>query len=55
MATVVTAGQVPLPLGSVAAASIHRLRVPLLLIRPVSIDQASVITPSDAAPTIDPT
>jgi nucleotide-binding universal stress UspA family protein len=36
MATVITAGRVPLHLGSVAAASIRRLRVPLLLIRPAS-------------------
>jgi nucleotide-binding universal stress UspA family protein len=35
MATVITAGRVPLHLGSVAAASIRRLRVPLL-IRPAS-------------------
>jgi nucleotide-binding universal stress UspA family protein len=36
MATVITAGRVPLHLGSVAATSIRRLRVPLLLIRPAS-------------------
>ncbi len=36
MATVITAGRVPLHLGSVAATSIRRLRVPLLLIRPGS-------------------
>ena len=55
MATVVTAGQIPLRLGSVAAASIHRLRVPLLLIRPASIDQAGGTTHPDATPTVDPT
>jgi nucleotide-binding universal stress UspA family protein len=55
MATVVTAGQVPLRLGSVAAASIHRLRVPLLLIRPASIAQADGTIPSDATPTVHPT
>jgi nucleotide-binding universal stress UspA family protein len=50
MATVVTAGRVPLHLGSVAAAGIRRLHVPLLLIRPASISQPGLAAPSDTAP-----
>jgi nucleotide-binding universal stress UspA family protein len=51
MATVVTAGRVPLHLGSVAAASIRHLRVPMLLIRPASISQSGLAAPTDPAPT----
>jgi nucleotide-binding universal stress UspA family protein len=47
MATVVTAGQIPLRLGSVAAAGISRLRVPMLLVRPASITQSGTATPSE--------
>ena len=38
MATVVTAGRVPLHIGSVAAGSIRRLRAPMLVVRPASVD-----------------
>jgi nucleotide-binding universal stress UspA family protein len=50
MATVVTAGRVPLRLGSVAAASVRSLRVPMLLVRPASVAQAGAMTPSASAP-----
>ena len=55
MATVVTAGRVPLRLGSVAAASIRRLSVPMLLVRPASIAQAGTAPPSATMPTRHPT
>ena len=54
MAAIVTAGRVPLHLGSVAAASIRRLRVPLLLVCPASIAQSGTTALSATVPTRHP-
>lgn len=54
MATVVTAGRVPLRLGSVAAASVRRLSLPMLLVRPASIAQVGTAAPSATMPTRHP-
>lgn len=50
MATVVSAGRIPLHLGSVAAACIRRLPVPTLLIRAASFGQSGAAGASDPAP-----
>jgi nucleotide-binding universal stress UspA family protein len=52
MDTVVTAGQIPLRLGSVAAASIRRLRVPILLVRPASITRSGTATRTETVATV---
>jgi nucleotide-binding universal stress UspA family protein len=53
MATVVTAGRIPLHLGSVAAACLRRLTVPVLLVSPGTVRSAAPPAASQALPTPD--